>query len=59
MFAILLFGAKLVRVRMSTWVAALCVIGFCATRSDYLATDRSKRFWTVLLSISKSLCSIS
>jgi hypothetical protein len=31
MFAILLFGAKLVRVRMSTWVAALCVIGFCAT----------------------------
>jgi amino acid transporter len=31
MFAIPLIGAKLVRVRIPTWVAVLCVIGFCAT----------------------------
>jgi hypothetical protein len=31
MFAIPLIGTKLVRVRIPTWVAVLCVIGFCAT----------------------------
>jgi fluoride ion exporter CrcB/FEX len=31
MFAIPLSGAKLVRAPIPTWVAALCVIGFCAT----------------------------
>jgi glutamate:GABA antiporter len=31
MFAIPLFGAKLVRTRIPAWVAVLCVVGFCAT----------------------------
>ncbi|HEX3950325.1 MAG TPA: APC family permease [Steroidobacteraceae bacterium] len=31
MFAIPLIGAKLVRMRIPGWVAALCVVGFCAT----------------------------
>ena len=31
MFAIPVIGAKLVRARIPTWVAVLCVIGFCAT----------------------------
>ena len=31
MFAIPLVGAKAVRARIPTWVAVLCVIGFCAT----------------------------
>jgi hypothetical protein len=31
MFAIPLVGAKLVRARIPTWVAVLCVVGFCAT----------------------------
>jgi glutamate:GABA antiporter len=31
MFAIPLIGAKFVRARIPTWVAVLCVVGFCAT----------------------------
>jgi glutamate:GABA antiporter len=31
MFAIPLVGAKLVRARIPSWVAVLCVVGFCAT----------------------------
>ena len=31
MFAIPIVGAKLIRGRIPTWVAVLCVVGFCAT----------------------------
>jgi amino acid transporter len=31
MFAIPVIGAKLVRARIPTWVAVLCIVGFCAT----------------------------